>query len=155
MTGYDFGDGDSNPQDDSSGGGHGTSCSGVAAAIAGNGIGVSGIAGGCSVMPLKVANSAGSLYFSSIQSALIYAADHGADVASMSFGAAISSDPATDDALTYAYNGGVTLLAASGNENASTINYPAINPLVIAVGAASPCGERKRSSSSPSELNPA
>ena len=154
VPGYDFGDGDTNPDDDSSDPGHGTCCAGVAAAKANNNLGVAGAAGGCSVMPLKVANSAGSMYFSSIQDALYYAGDQGVDVASMSLGAPISSDPATDDALAYAYNKGVTLLAATGNENMSTISYPAINQYVIGVGAASPCGDRKRSSSSSTELNP-
>jgi len=154
VAGYDYGDNDSNPDDNSSQPGHGTACAGVAAGISNNGLGVSGIAGGCSIMPLKVANSAGSMYFSSIQNALYHAADNGADVASMSLGAAISSDPATDDALTYAHNPGVVLLAATGNENASTISYPAIHSLVIGVGAASPCGERKRSSSSSADVNP-
>ena len=46
------------------------------------------------------------------------------------------------------------LLAATGNENMSTISYPAINAYVIGVGAASPCGDRKRSSSSSQEVNP-
>ena len=114
----------------------------------------SACAGGCSIMPLKVANSAGSMYFSSIVNALYYAADNGADVISMSLGAAISSDSATDAAILYAYNAGCVILAATGNENASTISYPAINPYVIGVGAASPCGERKRSSSSSGEVNP-
>ena len=119
-----------------------------------NGVGAVGIAGGCSIMPLKVANSAGSMYFSSIQNALYHAADNGADIASMSLGAAISSDSATDAAILYAYNAGVTILAATGNENASSISYPAVNQYVIGVGAASPCGERKRSSSSSGEVNP-
>lgn len=153
VAGYDYGDNDSNPDDDSSSAGHGTACAGVAAAKANNGLGATGIAPNCKIMPLKVANSAGSMYFSSIQNALYYAADNGADIASMSLGAAISSDSATDTALQYAYNAGVTLLAATGNENASTISYPAINQYVIAVGAASPCGDRKRSSSSSSEVN--
>lgn len=154
VAGYDYGDNDSNPDDNSADPGHGTACAGVAAGITNNGVGVAGIAGGCSIMPLKVANSAGSLYFSSIQNALYHAADNGADIASMSFGAAISSDPATDTALSYANSNGVTLLAATGNENSSSISYPANNSNVIAVGAASPCGERKRSSSSSSEVNP-
>ncbi len=153
VAGYDYGDNDSNPDDNSSDPGHGTACAGVAAAM-NNGIGAVGIAGGCSIMPLKVANSAGSMYFSAIQNALYHAADHGADVISMSLGAAISSDSATDAAILYAYNAGVTILAATGNENASTISYPAINQYVIGVGAASPCGERKRSSSSSGDLNP-
>ncbi len=153
ITGYDFGDDDSNPDDNSSSPGHGTACAGVAAAMANDNLGTAGIAGDCSIMPLKVADSAGSMYFTAIQNALYYAADNGADVVSMSLGAAISSDSATDAALQYAYNAGVTILAATGNENASTISYPAINQYVIAVGAASPCGDRKRSSSNTSELN--
>ncbi len=154
MAGYDFGDDDTDPMDDSADPGHGTACAGVAAAVANNNLGVAGIAGGCVIMPLKVANSAGAMYFSAIDNALYYAADHGADIVSMSFGASYSIVGSTDTALKYAYNHGVTLLAATGNENASTISYPAINQYVIGVGAASPCGDRKRSSSDSSELNP-
>ncbi|MCB0277042.1 MAG: S8 family serine peptidase, partial [Calditrichaeota bacterium] len=154
VAGWDYGSNDSNPDDNSASPGHGTACAGVAAARANNGLGVSGIAGGCSVMPLKVANNAGSMFFSSIQNALIHAADNGAHIASMSLGASISSDAATDNALAYAYNSGVVLFAATGNYNQSTISYPAINTNVISVGAASPCGDRKRSSSSSSEVNP-
>ncbi len=154
VTGYDFGDGDSNPTDDSADPGHGTACAGVAAAIANNALGVAGIAGGSSIMPLKVSNSAGNLLFSAIDNALYYAADNGADIASMSFGAATTSIPSTNSALTYAYNQGVTLLAATGNENANTISYPAIYSRVIGVGAASPCGDRKRSSDDINQVNP-
>jgi subtilisin family serine protease len=154
VTGFDYGDNDSNPEDNSSGGGHGTCCAGVAAARVNNGAGACGAAPGCRIMPMKAANSAGSLFFSAIVNCITYAADHGANVISMSFGAAITSDPSTDAAITYAINAGVTLLAATGNENKSTISYPAINPNVIGVGAASPCGDRKRSSNLASELNP-
>lgn len=154
VAGYDFGDNDSNPDDNSAEPGHGTACAGVAAAKANNGIGVAGVAGGCKVMPLKVANNQGGMYFSSIQNALYHAADNGAHIGSMSLGAAIDSDSATDTALQYAYNAGVTLLAATGNENASTVSYPACNQYVIAVGAANPCDGRKRSSSSSTQVNP-
>ncbi|MFO7610276.1 MAG: S8 family serine peptidase [Candidatus Krumholzibacteriia bacterium] len=154
MAGYDFGDGDTNPMDDASGAGHGTCCAGVAAAVGNNSVGVAGAAPGCTIMPLKVANRRGSMYFTAITNAIYYAADNGADVISMSLGAAISSDAATDAALLYAWNAGCVILAATGNENNSVISYPAINPNVIAVGAASPCGERKRSSSLSTELNP-
>jgi len=154
VAGWDYGSGDSNPDDNSSSPGHGTACSGVAAARANNGIGVAGIAGHSKVMPLKVANNAGQMFFSSIQSALVHAADNGADIASMSLGAAISSDPATDNSINYAYNAGVVILAATGNGNKSVISYPAIHANVIGVGAASPCGDRKRSSSLSSEVNP-
>ncbi len=153
VTGYDYGDNDANPDDNSSQAGHGTACAGVAAGRA-NGLGAAGAAPGCSIMPLKVANSAGTMTFTSIQNALYYAADNGANIISMSLGAAISSDPATDTAIQYAYNAGCVILAATGNENASTISYPAVNANVIGVGAASPCGDRKRSSNLSSEVNP-
>ncbi len=153
VTGWDYGDNDSNPDDNSSQAGHGTACAGVAAARA-NSLGSAGAAPNCAIMPLKVANSAGTMAFSSIQNALYYAADNGADIISMSLGAAISSDPSTDTAIQYAANAGCTILAATGNENRSTISYPAIHASVIGVGAASPCGHRKRSSSSSAEVNP-
>jgi PKD repeat protein len=154
VAGYDFGDNDGNPEDDSADGGHGTCCSGIAAAKANNGVGACGIAPGCKVMPLKVVDSAGTMYFSAIQNALYYAADQGAQIVSMSFGAYILSDPATDTAILYAYNAGCVLLATTGNDNRTIrIRYPAINANVIGVGAASPCGDRKRSSRLTSELN--
>jgi PKD repeat protein len=154
VTGYDFGDNDSNPDDNASGAGHGTCCAGVATANVNNGLGACGSAPNSRVMPLKVANSAGSMYFSAIENALYYAADNGADVISISLGAPVSSDPGTDAAISYANSAGCVICAATGNENTSTISYPAINAYVIGVGAASPCGDRKRSSSNSSECNP-
>jgi PKD repeat protein len=154
VTGFDFGDNDSNPDDNSSSSGHGTACAGVAAASANNSLGVAGVAGNCSIMPLKVANSAGSMSFVSIQNAIYYAADNGADIISMSFSADIGSDAATDAALLYAANAGVIMMAATSNHNQSHIRYPANNANVMGIGAASPCGDRKRSSSNAADLNP-
>ena len=146
VAGWDYGDNDSNPDDNSAQAGHGTACAGVAAAINDNGLGTAGIAGGCSIMPLKVANSAGSMSFSSVANAIIHAGDNGADIASLSLGAAISNDPTTSNAINYSHGLGVTILAATANSNASSIDFPANHANVIGVGAASPCGERKRSS---------
>lgn len=153
IRGWDFGNDDNNPNDDASGAGHGTACSGVAAAIANNAAGVAGIAGGCTIMPLKAANSAGTLFYTSINDAIYYAADNGADVISMSLGSS-GQDGANQTACTYAWNAGVVVLAATGNENNTAISYPAGNTDVIAVGAASNCGDRKRSSSNSGEVNP-
>ncbi|NLO11648.1 MAG: S8 family serine peptidase, partial [Candidatus Cloacimonetes bacterium] len=155
MAGYDYGDNDSDPMDDSGGGqnsprGHGTACAGIAAGIANNGIGVSGIAGGCTVMPLKAADSDGYLYDSYIINAITHARNNGAHIISLSLGGEgqMGSAPAFDNALTYAYNAGITIFAAIGNGNASSILYPANHNKVIAVGAASPSGQRKSPSSS-------
>jgi len=107
-------------------------------------------------MPCKIANNQGSMYFSAIEDALYWAADNGADVISMSIGAYLDPGdiPTTDAAITYAYNSGCVILAATSNDNYSYISYPANHQYVIGVGAASPCGDRKRSSSSSLECNP-
>ncbi len=154
-SGYDYGDNDSNPMDDSADPGHGTACSGVAAGRANNALGVTGIAGGCTVMPLKIADSAGNLGFTAIENALTHTGNNGVHVASMSFGAeggmGEGDSPSTDTALEYAYSHGVTLLAATANSNASAIAYPSNHNKVISVGAASPTGQRKSTSSSDGE----
>ena len=149
VAGYDYGDNDSDPMDDSSDEGHGTCCAGVAAGEVNNGIGVAGVAGDCSIMPLKIADSGGSLMFSYIDNAITHCGDNNVDVASMSFGADISqgASPSTDSAISYAYNNGVTMLAATANNDYSHIHFPANHEYVIAVGAASPCAERKSATS--------
>jgi hypothetical protein len=154
VAGYDYGSGDSNPMDDAPEAGHGTCCSGIAAAKANNNLGVTGIAGGCSVMPLKIADDDGNMYFSYIENAITHAADNGAHVISMSLGATgmdQGDSPSTDDALEYAYTDGVVIFAATANDDASTIDYPSNSQYVISVGAASPSGERKSASSSDGE----
>ena len=151
VTGYDYGDNDSNPMDDSADPWHGTSCSRIAAAIDNNNLGVTGIAGGCSIMPLKIADSAGDMDFTAIENALTHAADNGAHVISMSFGAEGGAGegeiPTTDAVLEYAYGAGVVIFAATANANTSAIAYPSNHNKVISVGASSPCGQRKSTSS--------
>ncbi|MCD4796275.1 MAG: S8 family serine peptidase, partial [Candidatus Cloacimonetes bacterium] len=83
VSGWDYGDGDSDPMDDSDDEGHGTCCAGIAAAEVNNSIGVSGVAGNCSIMPLKIANSSGSLLSSAVINALTHCGDNDVDVASM------------------------------------------------------------------------
>ncbi|MCH9031087.1 MAG: S8 family serine peptidase [candidate division Zixibacteria bacterium] len=136
--------------------GHGTNCAGVAAAIADNGIGVAGIAGGCSIMPIKISVFPDPPTANGVEDGLIYAADNGADVASMSFVMILFDPQAVEDAVEYAYTKGVVLFASTGNNhvapqqcglfgnNRDILYWPAKLPEVIAIGSASPCGERKR-----------
>ena len=151
IGGWDAAMNDTNP-DDNEGitnvSGHGTSCAGVAAGVANNGIGVTGVAGNCSIMAVKILNSSGSLV--GMSNGAIYAADNGADILSMSYGGdyQYGTDATADAAYTYAYNAGVTLLAATGNdESLSRISYPANHPDIIGVGAAAPDNGRKTTTS--------
>lgn len=149
ITGWDYGSNDSDPQDTN---GHGTQCAGVAAGETNNGVGIAGVAGGCSIMPIKVMSSNGNMTFTSITNGITHAADNGAKVISMSLGAEEGADegddPACDAAIYYAYNSGCVIFAATANANASAIAYPSNHTAVISVGAASPTGQRKSSSSS-------
>ncbi|MEE9442111.1 MAG: S8 family serine peptidase [candidate division Zixibacteria bacterium] len=148
VPGWNVADNNSNTSDIQ---GHGTATAGIAAAIADNNKGVAGVAGGCSVMPVRVMNQSGWIYASYVADGMIYAANNGAHVISISIGGPSSSE--YDFASNYAYNSGVTLFASAGNTNCNGLSYPAGCTNVIAVGAASPCGERKRSSSISTCLN--
>jgi hypothetical protein len=111
--------------------GHGTHCAGIVAALSNNNKGISGIVPDCRIMPLKFY----PIMLSSLACrAIIYAANNGADVINMSFGAPYFIN-AFEDAIAYAHARGVVLCASSGNDGDEAVNYPAACPSTIAVGA--------------------
>ena len=133
VPGYDFVNSDSDPIDDN---GHGTHVAGTVAQSTNNGIGVAGVAYKSCLMPVKVLNSQGSGTYAQVADGIYYAADEGAKVINMSLGG--DSDSATlKDAVAYAYNKGVTVVAAAGNNGeGGAPSYPAAyDNYVIAVGA--------------------
>jgi subtilisin family serine protease len=130
VAGYNFVARNTNPMDDN---GHGTHVAGIAAATGNNSIGVAGVDWGGRIMPLKVLDSQGSGYDSDVASAIRYAADNGAKVINMSLGSPDYSYTLSE-AVNYAYNKGVTMVAAAGNDG-SSVGYPAACDHVIAVGA--------------------
>jgi len=130
--GYDFVNNDTHPNDDN---GHGTHVAGTIAESTGNGVGVAGVAPQATIMPVKVLNSSGSGTYADIADGIRYAADHGAKVISMSLGGS-SGSQTLEDALAYAYQKGVTIVAAAGNDGHGSVSYPAAyDQYVIAVGA--------------------
>lgn len=129
LSGHDFVNNDSNPVDDN---GHGTAVSGVVAGAGMNGVGVAGMCWRCRVLPLKVANSQGNVRWSNVVAAIVWAADRGVAAINMSFGGPVGSSSAAD-AITYARNRGVVVIAAAGNNGSSAKFYPAALPGVISV----------------------
>lgn len=121
--------------------GHGTHVAGIAAARGNNKVGVSGVCQKCKIMPLRAGFSIkesgqteGLLDNTAIIKAIYYAADNGADIISMSFGS-YGYSTSEYDALKYAYDQGLVLIAASGNEQTDSKLYPAAFENVIAVSA--------------------
>ncbi len=123
---------DNDPLDDY---GHGTHCSGIASAVTDNGIGVAGTSWNCKIMCLRAAGTIlGKLNSDAAVESIVYATDNGADVISMSWGST-SPKNSIKDALDYAYENNVVLIAASGNDPFSDKFYPAAYENVIAVAA--------------------
>jgi subtilisin family serine protease len=131
VQGRDFANGDWSAYDDR---GHGTMSAGVAAGRGGNRIGVAGACWGCRIMPIKVLNKNGTGYGSWVTKGIIWAADHGADVISMSFGG-FKPTSSMASALAYARRKGAVLVASAGNEGNTKPFYPAAYPGVLSVAA--------------------
>jgi thermitase len=130
VHGWDFADNDNLPDDNH---GHGTHVAGIAAARINNGIGIAGIAGRATIMPLDVFKGGIGTYDSLIR-AIVYATDNGARVINMSLGAT-SYSRGEQAAVEYAWSHGVVSVAAAGNTGLNTYHYPAAQPHVIAVAA--------------------
>ena len=131
LAGYDFYNDDNDPTD---GNGHGTFVAGTIAQATNNNKGVAGIAYGASILPVKVLSDNGYGDLGAIVNGIVWATNQGAQVINMSLGTT-SSTNTMKEACEYAYNNGVVLVAASGNEYASSLNYPGAYDTVIAVGA--------------------
>jgi subtilisin family serine protease len=96
---------------------HGTMVSSAIAAKKDNGIGIAGIAPNVKIMPLNIALEDGlSISVDAANMAIKYAVDNGADIINLSFGG-YDSNPYYADALQYAYDNNVLVVAATGNDN--------------------------------------
>ena len=131
VPGWDFVSGDDRPNDEN---GHGTHVTGSIAQTTGNGVGGAGVAPGVAIMPLRVLDATGAGSDFNVAQAIRFAADHGAAVANISLGG-LTSSSVVRDAVSYAGNKGMLVVAASGNDGATTVSYPAADPGVVAVGS--------------------
>lgn len=115
--------------------GHGTHCAGIIAGIRNN-TGVAGVAPKASLMIGKVLGDNGTGSSTSVANGVRWAADEGANIISMSLGSSQSSDEIYA-AIKYAFQKGVFIIAAAGNEGPShnTVGYPGRYPEVIAVAS--------------------
>ena len=131
VHGWNFAYNTNNPTDDY---GHGTNVTGIIGANGNNNIGYAGVDWQCKLMILKAIDSTNFGYYSWWTEAINYAVDNGAKVINMSVGGT-SYSLTMQDAITNAYDAGVTVVAAMGNEDTSAPSYPGACVNVIAVGA--------------------
>lgn len=133
---YDFVDNTPYPVDRN---GHGTHVAGTIAEAINNGVGVTGLAWGATIMPVRVLDSRGYGDASTIAKGIRYAVRHNAKVINMSleFSTSVSQSEIPDitAALRYASKHGVVVVGSSGNEGEARIAYPARTSNVISVGA--------------------
>lgn len=118
VMGYDFIDGDARPDDPN---GHGTHVAGI---IAANGTNVQGVAPKAKILPVRVLDRGGQGSDQSVAAGIRYAADMGASIINLSLGGSYS--PTIANAVHYAVVAGSLVVAAAGNEGASTPTSPAI-----------------------------
>jgi len=114
---------------------HGTHCAGIADAV-NDTEDVVGVSTEATLHAVKVLDGCGSGSLSDVAAGVEYVADQGWDVASLSLGAS-SGDQTLKDACQYAYDNGVLLVAAAGNDGpcSDCVGYPAAYSTVIAVSS--------------------
>ena len=127
---------------------HGTLVAGIISALQNNNNkGISGIAPSCKIIPIR-AGDVGIATAEIAADAFNWARQNGADVINCSWGgpqntANAALTTAIANAVTNGRNGkGCVVVFASGNDYASSINYPAFLYNVIAVGAINRNGQR-------------
>jgi thermitase len=124
--------------------GHGTKVAGAAAAIGNNRTGVAGVAFNARIMPMRVTDTSGYAYSSTLAKALSWAADNGARVANMSFANVTTSSTVVSAAQYFRGKGGV-VVAAAGNSGALTSN-PATDAITSVAATGSTDGRASWSS---------
>jgi hypothetical protein len=134
---YDYVNSDSNPYDDN---GHGTFVASIAAGNKNNS-GIHGVAFNSNIIAEKILDASGSTFsYNNINLAIRRAADNDAKVLNLSFGGNASTT--MKGGLTYAKSKDSLQIAATGNDNDTSADFPAsyasdptLAGYIIAVGA--------------------
>jgi|GEM_PF-667955 len=114
--------------------GHGTHVAGIIGAKH-NGYGIDGIAPEAQIYAVKALDQNGSGDLQSLLQGIDWSIANGMDIVNMSLGTT-SDSKILHDAVNKAYEQGVLLVAASGNDgNGKPVNYPAAYSSVVAVSA--------------------
>ena len=136
-SGRDFANEDSDATDDN---GHGTHVAGIAAAETNNNEGIAGVAWNCKILPIKVVlvpddpNEEPYAELGWLIEAIYWAVDNGAGVINLSLGADVDAQ-ILKDAVKYAFDNNVVVVAAVGNDGGSVVYPAAYDDYCLAVAA--------------------
>jgi subtilisin family serine protease len=144
VHGYDTGDDDADPLDDSAEAGHGTHVAGILGAKGNNGIGISGINQTVSIIAMKIADSDGALVgdLAAMVKLVELKQTYGVNIvaANASYGGPMARQ-AERDAISLLDSAGILLVAAAGNSSNNNDggrhNYPSDYTFSNIVGVAS------------------
>lgn len=131
MKGYNVIDPKSEPYDDV---GHGTHVAGIISAKVNNNEGIAGMMWGGKLLPVKALDSSGTGTTYSVAKGIIWATDQGAKVINLSLGNYADAQ-FLHEAIRYAFDRDVVLIAATGNDNTERPGFPAAYPEVLSVSA--------------------
>jgi thermitase len=126
---YNILNGSSLPVDDV---GHGTHVAGIIGAETNNKIGVASLSKGSYIMPIKIGTKNG-ISTIDLADGIYHAVKNGASIINISVGGDYSAY--VEEACNYAYQKGVLIVAAAGNEGVPYYSYPAAHNTVMAVAA--------------------
>ena len=137
LPGRDFVQDDDTPQD---GNGHGSHVSGIAIAATGNGVGISSVAPGAKLLPVRVLGDDGSGTSEDVAAGIDWARTHGAQVINLSLGSEVPIVGAMggdeiDAAIRRALGAGLVVVAAAGNNGVPVCEQPAAAEGLLCVGA--------------------
>jgi subtilisin family serine protease len=130
--------------DGKDGNGHGTHVTGILAAAIDNRVGVAGTAGNVQILPIKATDYEGNTDALTLYRSVKKAVDEGCKVINVSIGGDGAGDPDLESLRTtveFAYQNGVMIIAATGNESARSrrmiqnVTLPAAYPGAIAVAS--------------------
>ena len=122
--------------------GHGTHVAGTVGAATKNGLGVAATCPGCKILAVKCGNASG-LLDSDIVQGIYWSVNNRAKAINLSLGAEENSR-ILKHAVDYAWDRGVVVVAAAGNENTNRPSYPAAYEHVISVSATDRSNKRAR-----------
>jgi thermitase len=128
VAGWNFYDRNANTSDVY---GHGTKVAGAAAAISNNATGVTGVAWNAKIMPVRISDTAGYAFYSTIAEGIYWAADNGAKVVNVSY--AVHGSTSVQSAGKYLQGKGGLLINSAGNSGA--VDSTLANSAMISVSA--------------------